>query len=128
MNDLRALSECRLCGYLVEADVPSSWAPDEVMSYARNAMQEHLGGHAPAELVRFQIRENLSELPEDDRSSVIRGIYRELLGRMEGDTFVLGKSDSQGLYTIDEVLGSIDFHRLYQSSIRCESEECCPRA
>jgi hypothetical protein len=91
-------------------------------------MHEHLGGHAPAELVRFQIRENLSDLPQEDRSSVIRGIYRELLGHMEGETFVLGAQDSIGVYSIDEVLGNSDVHRLYQSSIRCESEDCCPRS
>ena len=89
-------------------------------------MQRHLTTHSFAELLRFEIRQDLEQVPEDQRPWIVRDIYRSLLGSFHNRRYVLDAADGQGVYTIDEALGDIELYRLWQSSNRCGDPNCAP--
>jgi hypothetical protein len=87
-------------------------------------MQAHLRTHSFAELLRFEIRQDLEEVPEDQRPVIVRDIYRSLLGTTSGTRFTLGDTDARGVYAIDDVLGDIELYRLWRSANGCGDPGC----
>ena len=87
-------------------------------------MQAHLRTHSFAELLRFEIRQDLEEVAEDQRPVIVRDIYRSLLGTTTGRQFRLGETDGQGVYAIDDVLGDIELYRLWRSANGCRHPGC----
>jgi len=88
-------------------------------------MQRHLSGsHSFAELLRFEIRQDLDQVPEEQRPSIIRDVYRGLLGSMRDGQYSLDARDSEGVYSIDEALGDLEIYRLWGSANRCGDPHC----
>ena len=87
-------------------------------------MQAHLQTHSFAELLRYEIRQDLEEVPEDQRPVIVRDIYRSLLGTTTASGFTLGDTDAHGLYAIDDVLGDIELYRLWRSANGCGDPSC----
>jgi len=117
-------STCAICGGLIQTSIPSSWHPDKLTRTAQRDMQAHMRTHSFAEILRSEIRQDLDEVPDEQRPIMIRDIYRNLLGSMDGARFVLNAPDSRGVYSIDETLGQIDIYRLWRSASRCGDPSC----
>ena len=115
---------CGICGGLIRSDIPANWHPHKKAAFAESDMQAHMRTHSFAELLRFEIRQDLEEVPEDQRPVIVRDIYRSLLGTTTGTRFTLNDTDAQGMYTIDDVLGGVDLYRLWRSANRCWYPGC----
>lgn len=80
--------------------------------------------HSFAELLRYEIRQDLQQVPEDQRPTIVRDIYRGLLGTTRDGAFELGRRDRDGAYSIDEVLGLTALYRLWRSANACGDPRC----
>ncbi|HEY3060161.1 MAG TPA: hypothetical protein VGL99_14465 [Chloroflexota bacterium] len=117
-------STCGICGDRIESRIPASWHPSKLARRAEWDMQAHLKTHSFAEVLRFEIRQDLDQVPDDERATIVRDIYRNLLGKASDTGYVLGDTDSLGVYSIDEVLGDLNVYQLWRSANRCGQQHC----
>jgi hypothetical protein len=89
--------------------------------------QAHLETHSFAEVLRFEIRQDLDLVPEGARAAIVRDIYRQLLGTGTSGGFELGAADGMGLYSIDEALGGLSMYQLWRSASHCGRAGCAHR-
>jgi hypothetical protein len=115
---------CLICGDDVLSRVPATWHPSKLARRAELDMQAHVKTHSFAEVLRFEIRQDLDQVPEDERATIVRDIYRNLLGTNTEGGYVLGADDAEGVYTIDDVLGDLDVYRLWRSANQCGLAHC----
>lgn len=118
------LSTCGICGGQVRSDVPSTWHPGKRALRVERDMQMHLGTHSFAELLRHEIRQDLEQVPDEQRPSIVRDVYRSLLGTTRDGVFTLGRADSVGVYSIDEALGDLGTYRLWRAANQCGATRC----
>src|SRR5215510_10890126 len=95
---------CGICGDSVLTRIPATWHPSKLARRAEQDMQTHLKTHSFAEVLRFEIRQDLDQVPDDERATIVRDIYRNLLGTQSEAGFELGADDGIGVYSIAEVL------------------------
>lgn len=124
MHVREIISTCGICGDLVRSAVLPHWNPGRRALRAYQDMQRHLTTHSFAELLRFEIRQDLEQVPEEQRPSIVRDIYRGLLGSMRDGTYQLDDADGQGVYSLEEALGGVATYRLWQSANRCGDPRC----
>ncbi|MCA1645470.1 MAG: hypothetical protein LC797_08390 [Chloroflexi bacterium] len=98
--------------------------PRKKAAFFESDMQAHMRTHSFAELLRYEIRQDLEEVPEEQRPVIVRDIYRSLLGTTTLSRFTLNHTDGQGVYSIDEVLGDLDLYHLWRSANRCSDPVC----
>jgi len=115
---------CGICGGLVRTNIPSNLHPRKKAAFVESDMQAHMRTHSFAELLRFEIRQDLQEVPEDQRPVIVRDIYRSLLGTTTDGRFTLNDADRQGVYPIADVLGDVDVYRLWRSANGCGDPGC----
>jgi hypothetical protein len=87
-------------------------------------LQAHLKTHSFAELLRFEIRQDLEEVPEEQRPSILRDVYRSLLGTTRNGRFELGRADRLGVYSIEEALGELALYKLWRGANACGDPNC----
>jgi hypothetical protein len=121
---LEIITTCAICGHLVRSQVSPNWKASRRAMRAHRDMQAHLKTHSFAELLRFEIRQDLEQVPEEQRPSIVRDVYRSLLGVTRNGRFELGRADAAGTYSIDEVLGGLNVYRVWQTSNRCSDPTC----
>src|SRR5260221_6820336 len=109
------VNACGICGDLIRSDVPTNWHPTKRQRHAQRDMQAHLKTHSFAEVLRFEIRQDLDQVPDEQRPSIVRDVYRALLGSTVEGRFTLGAADTLGVYSVDEVLGSMSMYRLWRT-------------
>jgi hypothetical protein len=121
-------STCGVCGGQIRTTIPPSWHPSKLARRAEHDLQAHMRTHSFAEILRSEIRQDLDQVPDEQRPIIVRDIYRNLLGKMQGGQFALNEPDGQGVYSIDEVLGHIDLYRMWRVAARCYEPNCgCQR-
>jgi hypothetical protein len=98
--------------------------PGRKAAFVESDMQVHMRTHSFAELLRFEIRQDLEDVPEDQRPVIVRDIYRSLLGTTTDSRFQLNATDGHGVYAIEDVLGTVELYRLWQSANRCGDPGC----
>jgi hypothetical protein len=125
---IEIVTTCGICGDLVRSAVGPNWNPSKKAQRAHNDMQAHLSTHTFAELLRFEIRQDLDQVPEEQRPTIVRDIYRGLLGRVRDGRFELDEPDGQSLYSIDEALGDFGLYRLWREANRCRESGCIQHA
>jgi hypothetical protein len=118
------VNTCGICGDVVRSDVPATWHPSKQMRRAQRDMQSHMKTHTFAEVLRFEIRQDLDQVPDEQRPSIVRDVYRALLGRATEGEYVLGDADSRGVYSIDEALGTVGTYRLWRTADTCGLPGC----
>jgi hypothetical protein len=117
-------STCGVCGGQIRTIIPSTWHPSKLASRAERDLEAHMRTHSFAEILRSEIRQDLDQVPDEQRPIIVRDIYRNLLGKMDGSRFVLNEPDGSGVYTIDDVLGTIDLYRMWRAAGRCSDPNC----
>jgi hypothetical protein len=117
-------STCGICGGLVRSHVSAEWHPGKRARHVERAMLAHLKTHSFAEVLRYEIRQDLDQVPADQRPSIVRDIYRSLLGTTRDGAFTLDAADGVGVYSIDEALGDIKTYRVWRSANACGDERC----
>jgi hypothetical protein len=115
---------CGICGGTVESRVPAGWHPSKLARRAERDMQAHLRTHSFAELLRYEIRKDPAQVPDEQRATIVRDVYRQLLGTTREREFSLNDPDGCGVYSIDEALGDVQLYRLWQSANRCGDPRC----
>jgi hypothetical protein len=115
---------CRICGGQVRSETPANWHPGKRVRRAERDLQAHLRTHTFAELLRYEIRQDLDQVPEEQRPMIVRDIYRSLLGTTQDQQFSLNATDGEGTYSIEEVLGDLSLYRLWSSANRCGDPGC----
>ena len=115
---------CGICGGVIETRIPSGWHRSKVERRVEQDLAEHLTTHSFAEILRFEIRQDLDQVPDDQRPTIVRDIYRNLLGTIDGDQYRLNADDGQGVYSIEEALGSLSTYQLWRSASRCGLPNC----
>ena len=118
------VTTCAICGDLVRSSVGHDWKPSKKARRAHLDMQDHMMTHSFAELLRFEIRKDLEQVPEEQRPSIVRDVYRGLLGTTRDQEYSLGAADGHGSYSIDEALGDLELYKLWQSANRCGDPRC----
>ncbi|SRR5260370_6446545 len=128
------INTCAICGDLVRSAVDLSWKPSKKAHRAHQDMQDHLMTHSFAELLRHEIRQDLDQVPEEQRPAIVRDIYRSLLGTTRdprsaslhgaGNQFTLDAFDGASAYSIDEALGDVNLYRLWRSASNCGDPRC----
>jgi rRNA maturation protein Nop10 len=121
---MKVTSTCRVCGGLIQSSIPANWHPSKLASRARRDLKAHMRTHSFAEILRSEIRHDLDQVPDEQRPIIVRDIYRNLLGSMDGSRFVLNDPDGRGVYSIDEALGQVDVYRLWRMAARCYDPNC----
>jgi hypothetical protein len=124
MSTREIVTTCGICGDLVRSTVAPDWNAGRRALRAYRDMRQHLTKHSYPELLRFEIRQDLDQVPEEQRPWIIRDIYRSLLGTTEEHEYSLDAPDGRAAYSIDEALGSIEMYRLWQSASRCGDPRC----
>jgi len=117
-------STCSICGTAIETSIPSDWHPSHLARRAEEDLDSHLQTHSLPEVLRHEIRQDLDQVPDDERATLIRDIYRNLLGTATGDDYKLHDADRLGVYSIDEALGSMNVIRLWRRANRCSDPHC----
>ena len=115
---------CAICGDVVRSEIAPHWHPGQQLRRAHRDMQTHMKSHSFAEVLRFEIRQDLDQVPEDERPSIVRDVYRSLLGTTSEGVFTLGDDDARGAYTIEDALGSSAMYRLWWSHNACGLPGC----
>ncbi|MBV9169454.1 MAG: hypothetical protein JOZ81_05150 [Chloroflexi bacterium] len=115
---------CGICGDTVESRVPPGWHPSKRLRRAERDMQAHLRTHSFAELLRYEIRKDIDQVPDEHRPGIVRDVYRQLLGNTASGTFELYDADSRGVYSIDEALGGLGLYRLWRTAGACGLPRC----
>jgi hypothetical protein len=108
------ITTCAICGDVLRSP----------LAKAKADMQDHLMTHSFAQLLRHEIRQDLTEVPEEQRPWIVRDIYRGLLGTTRGSKFTLDAPDGHGVYSIDEALGSVSLLSLWRASNFCADPHC----
>jgi hypothetical protein len=124
MRSREITTTCGICGDLVRSAVKPHWNAGRRALRAYKDMQKHLTTHSFAELLRFEIRQDLDQVPEEQRPSIVRDIYRSLLGTYRDGKYELDRVDSHSMYTIEEALGDINTYHLWRSANRCADPHC----
>src|SRR5919201_3181548 len=100
MESLSTSSACEVCGALIHSHVPANWHPGKLRRRAERDMQAHLATHSFAEVLRWEIRKDLAQVPEEERPDIVRDIYRHLLGTVDvGRGFLLNEVERHGVYS-----------------------------
>jgi hypothetical protein len=110
---------CEICGDAIYVEVQhgqTAWAGGFSDAVER-AAAAHIATHPTPVVERFLLRKHLDEIAPDVRPAAVKQVYGELR-EMWGD------SDTRGMYSIDDVLGSIDVYRLWVDAARCTWERC----
>jgi hypothetical protein len=115
---------CRICGGLVPTEVGGTLHPRKWAQLAERDMQAHLDTHSFAEVLRFEIRQDLEEVPDEQRPTIVRDIYRSLLGTTSDVGFTLNDEDSVGVYSIDEALGGLEVYQFWRNANVCGLKTC----
>ena len=121
---MNVTSTCGICGGLIHTSVPATSHPRKLVSRAKRDLQAHMRTHSFAEILRSEIRHDLDQVPEEQRPIIVRDIYRNLLGTMDGARFVLNPPDGHAVYSIDEALGSVKLYRLWRLAMSCVDPTC----
>ena len=108
---------CHICGRDIRAHFEPGLGSIDVIRAARAAAERHLRAHTAAERARAKLRQALPYLPAAQRRMLVRDVYTDLL-RQWGD------QDRRGTYTIEEALGSVAMHRLWQEATACGAPDC----
>jgi hypothetical protein len=109
---------------VIESRIPSNWHPSKLVGRVETDLAAHLRTHSFAEVLRFEIRQDLDQVPDEQRATIVRDIYRNLLGTQSGAEYSLNDEDSVGVYSIDEALGSLNTYQLWRAASRCSSPHC----
>src|SRR3979411_2158166 len=115
---------CRICGGLVPTELGATWHPGKWAQLAERSMQAHLDTHSFAEVLRFEIRQDLEEVPDEQRPTIVRDIYRSLLGPTAHKHFTLGAAAAIGMFSIDEALGDLAVYQHWRSANNCGLKDC----
>ena len=118
------VNTCGICGEAVESRVPANWHPSKLIRRADRDMQAHLRTHSFAELLRYEIRKDLDQVPDEQRPTIVRDVYRQLLGTTAEGEFSLDEADARGVYSFDEVLGALPLYQLWRSANCCGLPGC----
>jgi hypothetical protein len=121
---LHHITTCGICGDLVRSESGANPHPPLEVVQALRDLQAHLNTHSFAELLRWEIRQDLDQVPEEQRPTIVRDIYRSLLGTTQGNEFTLNDADGRGVYSIDEVLGDLDMYHMWRTASRCGDRGC----
>ena len=124
MRSREIVFTCGICGDLVRSTVGLNWDLGLRALRAYQDIQAHMNTHSFAELLRFEIRQDLDQVPEEQRPSIIRDVYRGLLGTTRDGAYSLDAADGTSVYGIDEVLGSAELYRLWRSANACGDPNC----
>ena len=118
------ITTCGICGDLVRSHTGPDLHPRLQAHQALRAMQAHLNTHSFAELLRWEIRQDLDQVPEEQRPAIVRDIYRSLLGTTRDHQFSLNDADGRGVYAIDEALGAVEVYGLWRTANHCSDPRC----
>jgi hypothetical protein len=128
MRSREIVATCGICGDLVRSMVGIHWNPGRRALRAYQDMQAHLNTHSFAELLRFEIRQDLDQVPEEQRPWIVRDVYRGLLGTVHESGFALDAPDGVSAYSIDEALGDAELYAMWLSANRCGEPHCAQHA
>jgi hypothetical protein len=127
--DMSMSHTCGICGGLVRSEIEASWHPrtwhgGKWAQLAERDMRAHFDTHTFAEVLRFEIRQDLEEVPDEQRPTIVRDIYRSLLGTTTHAKFSLNDTDAVGVYSIVEALGDLELYRHWRNANNCGTPGC----
>jgi len=108
------LGMCAICGESIWVDVCDDvdrWDAARFAAEFNVLAAEHIRLHPRQVLARFCLSRFHHDIRPSQRALAVRQVYRDLRAD-------LGDEDGQGVYTIDDALGSVSMYRLWLSAHR----------
>jgi len=113
----RRVGNCPICGTALFAQIDDSLAVPERIRAIHAVRRKHVLSHTAGDIARVPLRTRLLQLPIGQRRILADWVYRELRQHW-------GDADRLGVHSIDETLGSVALHRLWQDAVRCAYPHC----
>jgi hypothetical protein len=107
---------CSICGVQIELEPASQPRARGCRVVTHPELEAHLLRHSPAERMRAAFRAVLPHIPPDERSAAALAFYRGLRP-------LLDARDRQGVFGIEEALGSARLYRLWLDANRTPSTQ-----
>jgi CheY-like chemotaxis protein len=113
----RQVGTCPICGIALFAHIDDSLPVPARIRAIHAVRRAHVMSHSAGDIARVPLRTRLFQMPTGQRRILADWVYRELRQQW-GDT------DRHSVHTVDETLGSVAMHRLWQDAIRCSFQHC----
>src|SRR5205823_1209181 len=113
----RRVGTCPICGISLYAHIDDSLTVPDRIRAIHAVRRAHVLSHTAGDIARVPLRTRLLQMPIGQRRILADWVYSELRHQW-------GDADRLGIHPIDEVLGSVTIHRLWQDALRCNYPSC----
>ena len=113
----RRVGTCPICGIALYAEIDDSLTVPARIRAIHAVRRAHVLSHTAGDIARVPLRTRLLQMPIGQRRILADWVYSELRHQW-------GDADRLGVHSIDETLGSVAIHRLWQDAARCAYPSC----
>ncbi len=113
----RRVGTCPICGIALYADIDDSLTVPARIRAIHAVRRAHVLSHTAGDIARVPLRTRLLQMPIGQRRILADWVYSELRHQW-------GDADRLGVHSVEETLGSVAMHRLWQDAVRCNYPSC----
>jgi CheY-like chemotaxis protein len=113
----RRIGTCPICGIDLFAEIDASLPVPARIRAIHAVRRRHVLAHTARDIARVPLRTRVLQMPVGQRQILADWLYRELRHQW-------GDKDRRGAHSIEETLGSVGMHRLWQDAERCAYPRC----
>jgi CheY-like chemotaxis protein len=113
----RRVGTCPICSIALYAEIDDSLTVPARIRAIHAVRRAHVLSHTAGDIARVPLRTRLLQMPIGQRRILADWVYSELRHQW-------GDADRLGVHSVEETLGSVDIHRLWQDAIRCNYPSC----
>ncbi len=108
---------CGICQASIVVDMRQAELGADPGVLVRDAVEDHLAEHSPAEVAGFHLRATVPLLPATARDRAARALAAAIRRGA-------GEDDRDGVYSVADVLGDVEVYRLWMDADRCHAPDC----
>jgi CheY-like chemotaxis protein len=113
----RRIGTCPICSIALYARIDDSLAVPARIRAIHAVRRAHILSHSATDIAGVPLRTRLLQMPLGQRRILAQWVYTELRHHW-------GDADRRGVHSVDEGLGSVAMHRLWQDAVRCVYPSC----
>lgn len=113
----QGIGTCPVCAQPLYADIDDSLSAPARIKAIYAVRRTHVLSHSAHDIAQVPLRMRLLQMPIGQRRILADWVYRELRHHW-------GDADRRAVHSVDETLGSVALHRLWQDAIRCAYPTC----
>jgi CheY-like chemotaxis protein len=113
----RRIGTCPICSIALYARLDDSLAVPARIRAIHAVRRAHILSHSATDIAGVPLRTRLLQMPLGQRRILAQWVDAELRHHW-------GDADRLGVHSVDEALGSVAMHRLWQDAVRCVYPSC----